>query len=92
MQRKIQTKIEKEVSTAVYKGFKFTFTTQRLQGHVYSILVDGFNTRTIARISGSYDQNGELSIKFKGMIPDHEIAKVVFDELEAIKMESKKVG
>lgn len=92
MQRKIESKIEKEVSTAVYKGFKFTFTTQRLQGQVYSILVDGFNHKTISMIKGGYDQNGELSIKFKGMLPDHEIAKVVFDEIEAIKMESKKVG
>jgi hypothetical protein len=92
MQRKIESKIEKEVSTAVFKGFKFKFITNRFQGKVSSILVDGFNTRSVGAIVGTYDESGELSIKFKGMAPDHEISQKVFEELESIRMDNQRAG
>ncbi|KKO90561.1 hypothetical protein AAW12_15900 [Sphingobacterium sp. Ag1] len=92
MQRKIESKIEKEVSTAVYKGFKFKFITNRFQGRVSSILVDGVNTRSVGAVVGAYDVSGELSIKFKGMAPDHDISQKIFEELESIRMDNQRAG
>jgi len=92
MQRKIELKIEKEVSTAVFKGFKFKFTTNKFQGKVSSILVDGVNSRSVGAVIGVYDESGELSVKFKRMAPDHEISQKIFEEMESIRMDNQRAG
>ena len=92
MQRKIELKIEKEVSTAVFKGFKFKFTTNKFQGKVSSILVDGVNSTSIGAVIGVYDESGELSVKFKRMAPDHEISQKIFEEMESIRMDNQRAG
>ncbi len=71
---------------------RFGLAANKFQGKVSSILIDGFNSRSIGAPIGVYDESGEPSIKFKGISPDHEISQKIFEEMESIRMDNQKAG